>query len=146
MVDAVQSYVFANGFRNFAGLYTNTSDATGEAGVIKIDPTAGFVAPAVSLGVSTMGQILYPGTSLKVKRIAAQTQGLTLRIQWVATISQDMMVISDEWDSMDWGKYGGLKAPAVAGVTGQISFTTIGAMVGSSYTVEIHCIKGGVSA
>lgn len=86
--------------------------------------------------------MLYPGTGLKIKRIVGQTQGMTLRIQWVATVSLDICVLSDEWDPMDWTRYGGLKAPAVAGITGQISFTTIGAMNGSSYTVEIQCIKG----
>lgn len=141
MADTVQSYVLANGFRNFAGLFTSFSDATGEAGVIKIDPTIAAAAPQANLGVTTFGQVIYPGTGFKIKRIAAQTQGMTLRIQWVATVSQDLMVTSDDWDVMDWTRYGGLKAPAVAGVTGQISFTTVGAMAGASYSVEIQCLK-----
>jgi hypothetical protein len=67
---------------------------------------------------------------------------MTLQIRWDANTDQDLLVVSDDWGEMDFAKFGGMKAPAVAGVTGKVLFTTAGQMANSSYSVTIHCIKG----
>jgi hypothetical protein len=137
MANTLNSYVLANGFRNYAAVYTNSSDGTVETNVVKLDPTS-----AGDMGITIGGTLYYPGIYLKIKRIVYQLQGMTLHIKWDATTPQDLAVLSDEWGEFDWSKFGGMKAPAVAGVTGKILFTTTDNLPVSSYSVEIHCIKG----
>lgn len=136
MADSVNSYILANGFRNYSAQFTNLSDGTGETAVAKLDPTS-----AGDMGITMAGALYYPTVYLKIKRIEWTVQGMTLRILWDATTDVDLLDCSDAMGVADWSKFGGMKAPAVAGVTGKVLFTTANQLVGSSYSVTVHAIK-----
>lgn len=120
--------------------FTNLSDGTGESAVTKIDPTS-----SGALGVTIQGNTLYPGVHLKVMEIRYTVSGMTLQIDWDATSDVTMWLLQG-FGELDFSKTGGLAVPQsggapVAGATGKILFTTLGAGAGSSYTVEMLCKK-----
>lgn len=140
MADRVSSQVLENGFRNYCAKFTNLSDGTGEAGVAKLDPTS-----AGDMGVNIAGNTLYPGTHLKIMRLEYNVSGMTLQIQWDASAARDLWLLQG-FGHHDFCRQGGLYVPQsagapVAGATGKVLFTTLGAGAGSSYTVTIWARK-----
>lgn len=140
MVDTVTSQLLFNGPRHWAYRFTNVSDATGEAGVTKIDATSGGALGVVVPG----GQTQYPGVHLKITKIRYSVLGMSLRVQFHATANADALILSGS-DLKDFTDTGGIQNPgtaALAGSTGSIDFTTVGAASGSTYSVEIEGTKG----
>lgn len=131
MADTVTSQTMVNGPRNLIMKFTNESDATGESAVVKVDGTS------TSLGNNGVA----PGIHLKVARISFAVAGGQLRVLWKATANTDMVILSGT-GTFDYTYFGGLPNPNNAGANGQILFTTVGFVAGSSYTVEIEMIKG----
>jgi hypothetical protein len=140
MADLVTSQLLHHGGRYVVFKFTSVSDGTGEAGVVKVDATA--TGP---LGNRFQGNILYPGLHLAVYAIKYSTAGMALRIQWQATVNADMLIVSatDHWQFLNEREgFGGLVVPAgLAGATGSIAFTTVGAATNSSYTVLLYLTK-----
>lgn len=140
MADVVTSQLLENGPRFAVYKFTNVSDGTGENQVIKVDATA--TGP---LGDVVQGQTFYPGVHLKVVDIKYSVFSMGLRIQWVASSYLDMMVLqaTDHWQFLDErGGFGGLYVPGTtAGATGSIAFTTVGAALGSGYTIIMKLVK-----
>ena len=132
MVDTVTTRIVANGARNLVVRYTNFSDATGESAVVKFDATStsnGY------LGVA-------PGTNVKVQYITWSVTGVAaVRIRWQATSDEDAFIASYN-NAIDFTPYGGLKPPAIAGITGSLKFTTQGFAAGSAYDILIAYVKG----
>ena len=138
MADAVTSQVLINNQRNLIMKFTNVSDGTGESAVTKVDATSATYA--VSFGGATS---IPPGVNLRVTRVAYDiTSGMKLRIQWNATSNVDMLVLAQPGSEFLFGDFGGLISPAVAGATGSIQFTTVGAALNSTYTVILWMTKG----
>lgn len=135
MVDVVTSQILENGPRNLVMHFTNVSDGTGEAAVLKVDATA------VGNGVNVGGRIYVPGVHLKVQRAVFNIYGMNLRLLWDATADQVFLTLNG------FGKYvvdktQGLFPPAgLAGATGSILFTTSGAALGSTYSVTLFMTK-----
>lgn len=141
MADTVTSQLLENGQRLVVYKFTNLSDGTGEAGVVKVDATA--TGP---LGIIVQGQTFYPGTNLKIVEIKYSVFSMGLRIQWVATSAVDCLVLqaTDHWKILDERMgFGGLYVPSgTTGATGSIQFTTVGAASGSGYTIIMTLTKG----
>jgi hypothetical protein len=132
MVDTVSSQTINNGPRNLIMKFTNESDATGEAAVVKVDGTSATFA---NRGV-------VPGIHLKVARISfAISSGGAVRILWNATTPTDMAILSGT-GTFDYSYFGGLPNPNNAGADGKILFTTVGFAAASSYVVTLEMIKG----
>lgn len=141
MADTVASQLIANGPRNWGYVFTNESDGTGEAGVVKVDGSA--TGP---LGVSLYGQTFYPLANIKITEIEYDIKGMGLEIIWGATAPQIATVLGG-FGKLHYKQFGGLAAVGangalIAGATGQILFTTINAAAGSSYTVYLRGTKG----
>lgn len=141
MADAVTSQLIANGPRNWGYVFTNLSDGTGEAGVVKVDGSA--TGP---LGVVIGGATIYPAQHIKITEIEYDIKGMALEIIWDATSSQNAIVLGG-FGKMHFREFGGLAAVSSAGVllvgaTGKIKFTTLGAMPNSAYTVYLRGTKG----
>lgn len=132
MADAVTTQVIQDGERLFLGKYTNISDGTGEAAVVKIDVSA---LAKNSWGAACSG--------LNISKIWAQTNGMSVDILWDA--SADVLCTSIPADStfyhMDYSEFGGLSNNAGSGITGDVLFTTVGQAAGSRYTITLECIK-----
>jgi hypothetical protein len=140
LADLVTSQILVNGPRLAVVKFTNFSDGTGEAGVVKIDATA--TGP---YGVPFQGQTFYPGIHLAVTEIKYSVNGMSLRVQWVATANVDMLVLqaTDHWIFLNERTgFGGLTPPVgPAGITGSVAFTTNGAATGSSYSMIVTFTK-----
>lgn len=141
MADLVTSQILENGPRFIVAKFTNLSDATGENGVTKINATS-----SGPFGVVFQGNTIYPGLHLAVTRVFFSVTGMALRIQWHATVNADMLILSqsDNWNfpGDQMRGFGGLTVPAgLAGATGSIDFTTVGAVANSAYTVIMQLTK-----
>ena len=131
MADAVTSQTILDGERLFIGKFTNISDGTGETGVIKIDVSA--------LSPNAAGQAC---NGVKINKIWAQTQGMSVDILWDAT--SDVLcetIPENQFYLMDYSSFGGFPNNAGSGVTGDVLFTTVGAASGDRYTITLECIK-----
>lgn len=140
MADVVTTQWLENGPRYAIGKFTNVSDATGEAAVLKVDATSSGV-----LGVRFQGNLLFPGIHLAVYAIKYSVASMALRIMWQATANTDMMIVqaTDHWQFLnERNGFGGLTVPAgTAGATGSILFSTLGAAQNSAYTVLLYLTK-----
>lgn len=131
MADAVTSQTILDGERLFIGKFTNISDGTGETTVVKIDVSA--------LSANAAGNAC---NGVKINKIWAQTQGMSVDILWDATT--DVLCESipeNQFYLMDYSSFGGLPNNAGAGKTGDVMFTTVGAAAGDRYTITLECIK-----
>ena len=128
MADSTNFQLY-DGQRNVQFKYTNYSDGTGQSG-------------AVLLNVSTLNP--NPGTHIKIRRIKYSIQGMSVRLQWAATTPVDIAILSQGQDILDWSNTyaGGYPDNGGTGATGNILITTVGALAGSSCTLELECIKG----
>lgn len=123
MADAVATQTMLAGERKLVMKFTNISDGTGEAAVVKVD----------------MSAISSVYSEVKIDKITYATVGMSVRILWDATA--DVMaweIPADESGEVDFCKIGGLTNNAGAGKTGDILFTTLNAGAGDSYTVILH--------
>lgn len=131
MADAVTSQTILDGERLFIGKFTNISDGGGESGVIKIDVSA--------LNPSAAGNAC---NGVKINKIWAQTQGMSVDILWDATTDLICETIPEnQFYLMDYSSFGGLPNNAGAGKTGDVLFSTVGAAAGDRYTIIIEAIK-----
>ncbi len=140
MADLVTTSILENGPRRVVMSFTNLSDGTGEAGVAKVNATS-----SGPLGFRAQGQMVYPGVHLKVVDLWYDIHAMGLQIQWDATIPVNMLVLGGfgKWSFLDRrAGFQGLINPMAAGATGNVLFTTIGAALGSSYTVILEMTKG----
>lgn len=131
MADAVTSQILENGSRRLVMAFTNVSDGTGEAGVVKVDATsAAFGAP---------------GTNLKVVGLYYDVAAMKLRMLWDADTDVNFLVLGGfgHWQMLDRrGGFQGIINPKTVGATGSILFTTVGAAANSTYSVILEMVKG----
>ena len=128
MADAVTSQTLVDGDRNLVMKFTNVSDGTGEAAVLKVDVS----------GLSGFGG----WSKVRIDRIIAHTSGMAVNILWDATTDVTCFVIGqDACMEHDFRSFGGLTNNAGAGVTGDINFTTIGHTANDTYSIILHMTK-----
>lgn len=132
MADAVTTRVQVNGARNYVATFTNISDGTGENSVVKIDKSA---------LVNESG--LEPDT-LSIVRIAWSIQGFTsVRISFDHTTDDVVFICATGNGYWDEAESGPIRDPDTAGGTGDILFTTAGAVSGATYTITMAVRKVG---
>lgn len=141
MADVVTSQLLENGPRRVVYKFTNFSDGTGETGVVKVDPT--LTGP---LGNMSQGSPLYPGVHLTIVGLIYDIRNMAVRIQWDASSAVDAFLISGAgagpFRLMDErAGFGGVYSPAVAGATGKVLFTTVGAAPNTTYTIIMTLLK-----
>ncbi len=134
MADVVTSQVLFSGPRHLVMRFTNVSDGTGESDVVKVNATS-------ANGIVVQGNTIYPGTHLKVTKCQYDVAGMGLRIQWVATTNEDMLVLNG-YGEFDMEDIGGIANPLPAGATGSLAFTTIAAVANATYTIILTMTLG----
>jgi hypothetical protein len=131
MADAVATQKLFDGERMAIMKFTNISDGTGEAAVLKVD-------------VSTLNPSSFSKAcdGVTITKIHALTHGLEVDMLWdattdvlIATIPQNTMY------SMDLTEFGGLWNNAGAGKTGDVMFTTRDQTAGDTYTIILEMVK-----
>lgn len=136
MADAVTSQTILDGERLFIAKYTNISDGTGETGVVKVDVS--------TLNPNAFG---YACNGVKINKIWSTTHGMEVRILFDATTDTFAWLIPQNTNYlMDFSTFGGIPSNAGAGVTGDVSFTTLDASNGDMYSIIIEGIKTYVSS
>jgi len=131
MADAVATQTLFDGERMAIMKFTDISDGTGEAAVLKVDVSA--------LNPSSFSKAC---DGVTIVKIHAFTHGLEVDMLWdattdvlIATIPQNTMY------SMDLTQFGGFWNNAGTGKTGDIMFTTRDASAGDTYTIVLEMVK-----
>lgn len=131
MADAVTTQVLFDGERKVIMKFTNISDATGEAGVVKVDVSA--------LAPNSLGQAC---DKVTITKIHALTHGLEVDLLWDATADALILTVpSNTMYSMNFEEFGGLWNNAGAGITGDVLFTTRDAAAGDTYSIILEMVK-----
>ena len=132
MADAVTTLVTNNGPLNYQARFTNISDGTGESAVIKIDKST----LANELGVEPR--------QLDIIRIQWSIQGFSsVRILWDHTTDDTAQVLAVGNGFRDYADSNELADPRSAGGTGDLLFTTAGAVSGATYDILLWVKKSG---
>lgn len=126
MADAITSQIIMDGSKTVIMKFTNISDGTGESAAVKADASALLGAP----------------TKLKIMRVWAMTSGVAVSVLFDATADVLALVApADAATHLDFRSFGGINNNAGTGVTGDISFTTVGASSGDAYSIVLELSK-----
>lgn len=125
MADTVNTLVLYSGQKNYVVRFTNIYVDTGETAVMKVDKSA-LVGPD---GIEPLKLIL--------EEMAWSIQGYTsVKIDWDHTTNDNAAVLSGN-GYRNYSDTNGLVDPGSAGDTGDILFTTAGAVAGNSYDITL---------
>ena len=131
MADAVASQTLFDGERKAIMKFTNTSDGTGETNVVKVNPA--------TLSSSNAGGAC---DRVTITKITALTHGMEVQLKWKASTPVVIETIPQNNSyQQDFENIGGLTNNAGTGVDGAITFTTLDASAGDTYTVVLEMVK-----
>lgn len=131
MADAVASQTIMDGERVAIMKFTNFSDGTGETNVVKVNPA--------SLNASAAGGAC---DGVTITKITALTHGMEVQLKWKATTPVVIETIPQNNSyTQDYSQIGGLINNAGAGKDGAITFTTLDASSGDTYSVVLEMVK-----
>jgi len=131
MADAVGSQTLFDGERKAIMKFTNTSDGTGETNVVKVNPA--------TLSSSNAGGVC---DRVTITKITALTHGMEVQLKWKASTPVVIETIPQNNSyQQDFENIGGLTNNAGTGVDGAITFTTLDASAGDTYTVVLEMVK-----
>jgi len=131
MADAVGSQTLFDGERVAIMKFTSTSDGTGETNVVKVNPA--------SLNPSAAGGAC---DRVTITKITGLTHGMEVQLKWKATTPVVIETIPQNNSyQQDFSAIGGLTNNAGTGVDGAITFTTLDASAGDTYTVVLEMVK-----
>lgn len=127
MSDVTTSQLY-DGARNCQVKLTNYSDGTGQSAAVVVNASA--LTPN-------------PGSHMKIRRIRYNVDGMYVRLQWDGATPQDIAILGNGQDLLDFSKdYAGGFPNGATTPTGNILLTTIGQVTGSNYTIVLEMIKG----
>jgi hypothetical protein len=127
MADAVSTVTAWNGKGRgeYVTRFTNRSDGTGESAVVKID---------LSALENANGEV---PTKIQIQRVEFTVTGMDyVRVFWNRASDVTIAVLSGS-GIMDFSWFGGFNDPG-GGPTGDVEFTTSGAVAGASYDITIY--------
>lgn len=132
MADAVSSQTLVNTPQWAVMKFTNLSDGTGEAAVLKVDVSELSGAPS----------------SVSIERIHYAVVGMVATLLWDATTDVRIIELAGNgvFDFRDIPMRPGLANNGGSGVTGDILLTTTGHSSGDSYSIVLEMRKGPLTA
>lgn len=128
MADAVSTHILHESKQRHIAKFSNVSDGTGEADVVKIDVSA----------------LTIPCAEVDILGLWFSTDGMAVRIEWDATTDTvAWLVPANQTGYLDFTKTfpGKLRNDSGSGKTGDVLFTTIGHTAGDTYTIILDCAK-----
>jgi hypothetical protein len=132
MADAVGSQTLFDGERVAIMKFTNTSDGTGETNVVKVNPA--LLTPSGSGGGAC--------DAVTITKITGLTHGMEVQLKWKASTPVVIETIpQNNAYQQDFSAIGGLTNNAGTGKDGAITFTTLDATAGDTYTVVLEMVK-----
>jgi hypothetical protein len=127
MADTVTTRVLSSGALHHAAVFTNISDGTGEASVVKVDR---------STLANLSGQA---PAALTILDVQWSIQGFSsVAIAFDHNADDVVLVLGAGTGRMKFAGLGGIKDPGSAGATGSLVFTTRGGSAGASYTIALR--------
>jgi|TARA_B100001964_G_scaffold230863_1_gene284829 hypothetical protein len=132
MADAVATQVIQQDGKTAIYRFTNVSDGTGESAVVKIDVSGLAKDPMTGKSCS----------SVVIQKIYYATIGMGVKILFDATTDVLAWQLNADWaDTLDFTDFTGIPNNAGSGVTGDVSFTTVGHTSGDVYTIIMQVSK-----
>jgi hypothetical protein len=128
MADAVTSQTLLDGSHLAVMKFTDVSDGTGEAAVLKVDVS--------TLASSPAGKAC---TGVKLRKITSSIFGMCVNVLWDATADVTAFVLAEGNQTFHFDP--SLPNNAGAGVTGDVLFTTIGHTAGDTYSIVLEMEK-----
>lgn len=128
MADTVDTLVIFNQAPSYVARFTNISDGTGEAAVIKVDKS------------TLVGLLKAEPAKLCIKEVQWSIQGFTsVRILWDHTTDDEACVLAagNGYFNYTLGGNAGLVDPGSTGGTGDVLITTAGAVSGATYDITL---------
>ena len=131
MADAVATQTIIDGDRNVVQKFTNVSDGSGEAAVVKVDVSA--------LAANSRGSAC---TGVVIEEIWWQCIGMKVQILWNASTNVFCIELGENQSgNHDYSTFGGLTNNAGSGVNGDVLFTTVGHTSADTYTIILKMKK-----
>ena len=126
MADTVDSKTLFSGRRRYIVKFTNISDGTGESAVVKVTKS------------SLTGPNGSAPSKIVIEEVQWSVQGFSsVRVFWDHTTDDEALVLGAGVGYMNFVAAGGNIDPASSGGTGDIIFTTAGAVSGATYDVTL---------
>ena len=131
MADAVTSQTIADGERNVVMKFTNVSDGSGEAAVVKVDVSA---LSSNSRGVAC--------SEVRLMQVRYAVVGMSVQIYFDATANVLLLEIAESSNgNLEFDDFGGIPNNSGSGKTGDILFTTVGHTSGDTYMIVLEMVK-----
>lgn len=131
MVDAVATQTIQDGQKMVVQKFTNVSDGTGEAAVVKVDVSA--------LVANARGDAC---TGVTIEKIWWQCIGMKVQILFNATTNVFCIELGENQSGHhDYTTFGGLTNNAGTGKDGDVLFTTVGHTSADTYTIIMSMRK-----
>ena len=131
MADAVATKIIIDGDRNVVQKFTNVSDGSGEAAVVKVDVS--------SLATNSRGDAC---TGVVIEKIWWQCIGMKVQILFDASTNVFCIELGENQSgNQDYTNFGGLPNNSGSGKTGDVLFTTVGHTSADTYTIIMSMRK-----
>jgi len=128
VADAVTTQTIVDGQKNAAFKFTNISDGSGEAAVVKVDVSA-LEKEHVTQNACTI---------FNIEQIWWQCVGMKVQLLFDATSNAFIIELGETSSGHhDYRDFGGIWNNAGSGVTGDVLFTTVGHTSADTYTILI---------
>ena len=131
MADAVTSQTIQDGARHVVMSFTNVSDGSGEAAVVKVDVSA---LSSNSRGVAC--------SEVRLMQVRYAVVGMSVQMYFDATANVLLLEIAESSNgNLEFDDFGGISNNSGSGKTGDILFTTVGHTSGDTYMIVLEMVK-----
>tara|TARA_R100000541_G_scaffold15189_1_gene24622 strand:+ start:15 stop:419 length:405 start_codon:yes stop_codon:yes gene_type:complete len=131
MADAVATQTLIDGDKKVVQKFTNISDGSGEAAVVKVDVS--------DLATNSRGDAC---TGVVIEKIWWQCIGMKVQILFDASTNVFCIELGENQSgNQDYTNFGGLPNNSGSGKTGDVLFTTVGHTSADTYTIIMSMRK-----
>ena len=137
MADAVTSQTLSDGDTTAVMKFTNISDGSGEASVVKVDVSA------LTANSSTAAEC----SRVHITQVWYAISGMRIDLEWAATTNvKELMLgtgvaLEPTNGHFDFRSFGGIKNNAGSGIDGDVALTTLHHTSNDAYTIVLELKK-----
>jgi len=137
MADAVTSQTLSDGDTTAVMKFTNISDGSGEASVVKVDVSA------LTANSSTAAEC----SRVHITQVWYAISGMRIDLEWAATTNVKALilgggvVLEPTNGHFDFRSFGGIKNNAGSGIDGDVALTTLHHTSNDAYTIVLELKK-----
>ncbi len=137
MADAVTSQTLSDGDTTAVMKFTNISDGSGEASVVKVDVSA------LTANSSTAAEC----SRVHITQVWYAISGMRIDLEWAATTNVKALILGagvtlePTNGHFDFRSFGGLKNTEASGVDGDVALTTLHHTSNDAYTIVLELKK-----